>query len=110
MVLAILDAIHFPVLKQLILYGNPLAHLAILSTDTSRLAYDPVPRLTYTDDDVIRDWTLVLSYPNYSKKKKFRRSSYGHFELATLKKDTIPTSAAFREKGNRKLFFHTDIY
>ena len=102
----ILPIIEVPSLKKLIIYGNPLAHAAILPQDKTQLAYDPVPSMTYDDNDVPRDIAIVTAYPRDSRAAS-KRGSYESFRVRKLKNDNIPMVSEFRERGNRLLFSST---
>ena len=93
-------------LQKLVLYGNPIAHAAVTPQDPTKLAYDPIPSITYDDDTgEKRPLVIVIAYPSTLKKKKNQtRSSYEKFKLASLERDRIPSNAAFKSKGNKLLF------
>lgn len=72
----------------------------------TELAYDPVPSISYDDDDEPRDINIVVAYPE-EKGRRTTKSLYKNIEFRKVQSDDIPMVSEFRERGNRMLFTPT---
>jgi hypothetical protein len=92
-------------LQKLVLYGNPLAHGALIPFDKTKLAYDPVPHLTASFEQQERKVLIALAYPESRKRTS---NSYENVEIYKMIPNEVQFKTPFRSRSNR--FNITDYY
>ena len=65
------------------------------SLDKTKIAFDPVPNITYDEDDKLRNIEVEVAFPE-EKQKMHRGSSYKNVKLTTLPPNRVPLSFEFK--------------
>lgn len=95
-------------LRKLVLYGNPLAHAAVLSYDTTKLAYDPVPNMTAHIAASEQALEVVIGYPETKRKKRSAMASYDNVEIYKMIPTEVALHAPFRTKATNYMLSEAD--
>ncbi|KAF1333518.1 hypothetical protein FI667_g2501, partial [Globisporangium splendens] len=95
-------------LRKPVLYGNPLAHAAVMSHDQTELAYDPAPTMPAHIAERGLPLEILLAYPETKWKKRTAMSSYGNVEIYKMIPNELPLQQPFQTKATNYLLAESD--